>query len=334
MSKKSELFKGIPDEAVEKTEYRKQPDWTKPMLATLTKKRFSREDWIYERKLDGERCLVFKRGKKVRMVSRNKKSLNQHYPELVEELEKQDKSFVADGEVVAFEDNRTSFSRLQSRMHTSSKEEAGKSGVTVYYYLFDLLHLEGYDVTKMELRHRKKLLKKSLDFEDHVRYLPHRNTEGEKYHKQACKKGWEGVIAKKADSTYAHTRSKNWLKFKCGKRQEFVIGGFTDPKGERKGFGALLIGYYDDDDLVYAGKVGTGFDNEMLKTLSGKLKRIEIDDPPFDWGDPPRKGIHWVKPKLVGEAGFTEWTEDGKLRHPRFKGLREDKKAEKVVREG
>ena len=168
-----------------------------------------------------------------------------------------------------------------------------------------------------------------------VRFTSHRNEEGEAYHREACEKGWEGVIAKDARAPYVHSRSKKWLKLKCGHRQELVVGGFTEPEGERTGFGALLLGYYDGDDLLYAGKVGTGFDDDTLESLRERLDSLERDTPPYAEGeDLPRKGVHWVTPKLVAEIGFTEWTEDHRLRHPRFLGLRRDKEAEEVVREG
>jgi DNA ligase D-like protein (predicted ligase) len=324
------LFDKIPEEEKENINKKSQPDWTSPMLATLTHEYFSDEDWIYERKLDGERCLCFKNGKKVELKSRNKKVLNDTYPELVEVLKKQDaKNFVADGEIVAFDGDVTSFSKLQNRMHT---KDTGGRNVAVYYYLFDLLHIEGHDVTGLELRYRKAILKRALSFDNKLRFTAHRNKEGEKFHQEACKKGWEGVIAKAADSRYVHSRSKNWLKFKCVNRQEFVIGGFTDPQGTRIGFGALLIGYYDNGDFHYAGKVGTGYDDEMLESLGQRLEKIERKSSPFE-EEVDEKGAHWVKPKLVGEVGFTEWTSDGKLRHPRFLGLRRDKKARDVIRE-
>lgn len=161
----------------------------------------------------------------------------------------------------------------------------------------------------------------------------HRNADGEAYHREACEKGWEGVIAKKATSTYRHSRSTEWLKFKCTKGQEFVIGGYTDPHGERHGFGALLVGYHDGDELVYAGKIGTGFDHETLERLGGLLRARERRTPPFDRGVPSDTGVHWVTPELVCEAEFTEWTDDGRLRHPRYLGLRRDKGAGEVVRE-
>jgi len=325
-----ELFEKLPDEQKHEIKKKSQPDWTSPMLATLTHDYFSDENWIYERKLDGERCLCFKSGKKVELKSRNNRVLNDTYPELVQELEKQETgNFIADGEIVAFEGDVTSFSRLQNRMHS---KKSGGGDVAVYYYLFDLLYVEGHDITKLALRHRKSILKRAIEFSNKLRFTAHRNKEGKKYHKEACSKGWEGVIAKAADSTYVHSRSKKWLKFKCVNQQEFVIGGFTDPQGERIGFGALLIGYYDDGDFHYAGKVGTGYDDKLLEKLSKELKNIERKSSPFE-EEVKEKGAHWVKPKLVGEVGFTEWTSDGKLRHPRFLGLRRDKKARNVVRE-
>ena len=330
----SDLLKSLDDEARKKLKKAGHPQWTDPMLATLTGERFSRKDWIYERKLDGERCLAFREGGRIRLLSRNRKKINDSYPELEEPFLSQDeKDFVVDGEIVAFEGGLTSFSRLQDRMNVSSREEARSSGVAVNYYLFDILHLDGYDLTGLPQRTRKGILRSALSFEDPLRFLPHRNREGEKYWKEACGKGWEGVIAKQAGHRYVHGRSKKWLKFKCVREQELVIGGYTEPEGSRKGFGALLLGWYDGDDLVYAGKVGTGFDEDMLESLSGRMESIERKTPPFDRGDIPKKGVHWITPKLVGQVAFTEWTGDGRLRHPRFKGLRRDKDPKKVVRE-
>lgn len=310
-----------------------QPQWTSPMLATLTHDSFSDPEWLYERKLDGVRCLVFRRGGRLRLLSRNRKTMNDTYPELVEALEREPcEEFVADGEIVAFEGKRTSFSRLQQRIGIQDPDAARRSGVAVYLYLFDLLHLDGYNVTRLSLRDRKRLLRRALSFEGHVRFTPHRVGSGEAYLEEACQKGWEGLIAKRASSAYEHSRSRAWLKFKCGNRQEFVIGGYTDPRGSRRGFGALLVGYYDGGALRYAGKVGTGYDDELLEKLGGRLQRIERETCPF--GESPReRGAHWVAPRLVGEVGFTEWTRDGKLRHPRFLGLREDKSPKQVRRE-
>jgi len=304
------------------------------MLATLTERRFSDPGWIFEPKFDGERCLAFRRGRRVQLLSRNRLSLNAHYPELADALQSQDSGdFVVDGEIVAFEQGRTSFARLQRRMQIRDPEQARRSGVAVFLYLFDVLHADGFDLTGLGLRHRKSVLRGLLSFGGPLRLTAHRNERGEAYWQEACRKGWEGVIAKRADAPYVHGRSGDWLKFKCVNEQEFVIGGFTDPKGSRRGFGALLVGHYEAGDLKYAGKVGTGFDDRMLESLSSQLRAIERPTAGFSGRGLPRLGVHWVEPKLVGQVGFTEWTRDGQLRHPRFLGLREDKDPREVVRE-
>lgn len=311
-----------------------QPSWIQPMLAILAKERFYEEGWMYERKLDGERCLAFKEGESLRLYSRNKKLINGSYPELVEALEKQPvQEFVIDGEIVAFRGKSTSFELLQNRMHVLDPHRALRDGVPVYYYIFDLLRLNGYDMVKLPLLDRKRLLKKALDFKDPLRYMTHKNMAGEEYFEEACKKGWEGLIAKRAGSTYQSRRSADWLKFKCVNVQEFVIGGFTDPRRSRAGFGALLVGYYDEGKFRYAGKIGTGFTNDTLSNLYDTLLRIEQPGSPFVDFDPHAKEIHWVKPRLIAQVSFTEWTSKGKLRHPSYMGLREDKRPEEVVRE-
>ena len=322
----------LPEEEKQRARKTEQPSWMAPMLAKLTHDHFSDSNWIFERKLDGERCLAFKRDGKVRLLSRNKKDMNDTYPELVKAMENRDADgCIVDGEIVAFEGNVTSFSKLQQRMHVRGTGEPSRD-IPVYYYLFDVLYAEGRDITKLPLRSRKRLLKRLIDYEDPLRYTTHRNERGREFLRDACGKGWEGLIAKKADSPYVHSRSSNWLKFKCVNQQEFVIGGYTDPEGERIGFGALLIGYYEDGDLRYAGKVGTGYDDETLRALRERLESITTDDCPFDAGDPP-ESAHWVEPRLVGEVGFTEWTPDGRLRHPRYLGLRDDKEPKEVIRE-
>ena len=327
-------FDTLSDDAAEKLERSDPPGSVRPMLATLTDRRFSKPDWIYERKLDGERCMTSHHGTSLRLLSRNGKELDATYPELADALSDQDaESFVVDGEIVALKGKVTSFSRLQQRMQISDPDDARRSGVKVYYYLFDILYLNGYDTTKVALRHRKALLRRALTFADPIRFTAHRNEDGEAYYREACRKGWEGIIAKRADSGYVHRRSSDWLKFKCVNQQEFVIGGYTDPEGERIGFGALLVGYYDHDELKYAGKVGTGYDNDTLERLSDRLAATKRKTPAFSRDDLPKKGVHWVTPELVAEVGFTEWTDDGKLRHPRFLGLRRDKQARQVERE-
>jgi len=311
----------------------KQPTWIKPMLATLTKNYFSDKDWLFERKLDGERVLAIKNKKKATLYTRNKKKINSTYPEIEKLLLKQKQdNLIIDGEIVAFDKNVTNFSKLQGRIHVKDPKKAMQTGIKVYYYIFDILYLNKYDLRKIPLRDRKKILKKTLDFKDALRYTSHRNTHGEKYLKQACKKGWEGLIAKKGNSVYVSKRSRDWLKFKCVNEQELVIGGYTDPQGNRKGFGALLLGYYKNNTLQYAGQVGTGFNDNLLEKLKKQLDKLETDSSPFD-EKIPKKGIHWTKPKIVCEIGFTEWTSSGKLRHPRFLGIRRDKQAKKVIKE-
>jgi bifunctional non-homologous end joining protein LigD len=310
------------------------PSWTEPMLATLTDARFSSPDWLFERKLDGERCLVFRRRSRLHILSRNRQDLNASYPELVEALAGQSpQHYIVDGEIVAFEGGLTSFSRLQGRMGIHDPEQARASGIRVYLYLFDLLYLEHFDVTALPLRTRKAILRRAFAFGTPLRFTPHRNTDGERYYRSACKKGWEGLIAKRADSRYRHSRSRDWLKFKCVKRQELVIAGYTEPHGQRTGFGALLLGYYRDGALHYAGKVGTGFDTETLQSLAERLASRRREDCPFAEAPDAGRGVHWVKPELVAEIGFTEWTAGQHLRHPRFIGLRRDKPARQVVRE-
>lgn len=310
-----------------------QPNFTAPMLATLTEEYFDDPDWIFERKFDGERVLAFRSGKSVRLMSRNEKELSDTYPEIQEALETQDcDDYVVDGEVVAFDGSVTSFHRLQGRMQVKDREEARSIPVAVYYYVFDILYLDGCRLDDLPLRSRKGLLRRALDFDNRIRFTPHRNESGQAYREEACRRGWEGIIAKRGDSTYRHSRSRDWLKFKCSHGQELVIGGFTEPGGSRKGFGALLVGYYEDGNLRYAGKVGTGYDDETLVDLRERMDGLERETSPFA-SEVREKQVHWITPKLVGEFGFTEWTNEGKLRHPRFLGLRRDKPAGEVVRE-
>ncbi len=330
MTQLSDLLQGEDTKAVRKAPFPKRPEF---MLAVLTQDYFSDPGWLYERKLDGERVMVLKQGDNLRLVTRNGLEVNDTYPELVEALRDQPPgSYVADGEVVAFCGSVSSFSRLQQRMQIKDRKEARRSGVAVHLYLFDLLYLDRYSLEELPLRRRKSLLKRALRFKRPLHFTQHRNEKGEAYLKSACQRGWEGVIAKRSDASYHHGRSRDWLKFKCDHGQELVIGGFTDPQGEREGFGALLVGYFDKKGLRYAGKVGTGFDEEFLKDFAKKLKSIQVEDCPFE-DEVREKNAAWVEPKLVGEFGFTEWTNDGKLRHPRFLGLRRDKKAKEVSRE-
>ncbi|MGD8353785.1 MAG: non-homologous end-joining DNA ligase [Pseudomonadota bacterium] len=331
-----DVVEQLPAEIRKRVRRRKMPSWSSPILATLARGPFSDDGWIFERKLDGERCLAFVTAGKVRLLSRKRKELNDAYPEIEKEMGSAGLSdFIVDGEVVAFRKGRTSFSRLQSRMQIRDRDEAIKLSrkVAVFYYVFDLVHFDGRDLTRVPLRHRKGILKRIMTFRDPVRYTSHRNCDGESVYREACRKGWEGVIAKKADSVYRHSRSREWLKFKCVNRQEFVVGGYTKPGGRRQDFGAVLIGYYRDQDLVYAGKVGTGFSEKMLGDLKKKFDSRERKTSPFVSGAPGTNGVTWLSPQLVVEVGFTEWTERGRLRHPRYLGLRDDKDPRDVVRE-
>lgn len=329
----TDLLSTLPPAERQRARRSRPPSWIDPMLATLTNRRFSDPNWIFEHKLDGERCLAFRQGGAVRLLSRNKQHLNNTYPEIAEGLEREgEHDCVVDGEVVAFEGNRTSFAKLQGRIGIKDPEEARRSGIAVFYYVFDLMFVDGYEVTAVGLEHRKNLLRQALDFRSPVRFVTHRNTQGEAFYREACGQGLEGLIAKRRASEYVGRRSPDWLKFKCVNEQEMVIGGFTDPAGSRVGFGALLVGYYDRGKLRYAGKVGTGFDTATLVKLRRRLDARVTSRSPFA-DDIRKKGAHWVKPDLVAQIGFTEWTQDGKLRHPRFLGLRTDKAAKDVVRE-
>jgi DNA ligase D-like protein (predicted ligase) len=312
-----------------------QPGWLDPELATLTRDRFSDPAWIFERKLDGERCLAFRSGEPVRLMTRNQKEDTSTYPELSQALVvQQADDFIIDGEIVAFTGSQTSFSRLQQRLGVRQPRPDLVALVPVCYYIFDVLWAEGRDVRPLPLRERKQILRDLLRFEDPLRFTEHKDTDGEAYFRDACASGWEGLIAKRADAPYRPGRTRDWLKFKCESGQEFVIGGFTDPQGTRTGFGALLLGYYDPShQLIYAGKVGTGFTQQTLDSLRATLAGLEQDHSPFADGKLPRSGAHWVQPRLVAEVGFSEWTTAGELRHPRFQGLRDDKDPADVIRE-
>jgi bifunctional non-homologous end joining protein LigD len=202
--------------------------------------------------------------------------------------------------------------------------------VRVFYYVFDVLRLDGEDVREAPLRARKARLRKVIRFGGPLRLVTHRNAAGEDAYRDACWRGWEGVIAKRAGAPYRAGRSRDWLKFKCVTEQELVIGGYTDPAGSRTEFGALLVGYYERGALRYAGKVGSGYSREVLRDLGAKLAALERPDPPFAGDELPRRGVHWVEPRLVAQVAYTEVTRDGKLRHPRYIGLRPDKPAADV----
>jgi ATP-dependent DNA ligase len=297
------------------------------MAATLTQERFNGPEWIFERKFDGIRLIAYKHRSRVELFSRNR--LPQTIPALTRAIAKlPHRELIIDGEI----------------------DWHGPTS----YHVFDIMWLDGCDLTKLPLEQRRALLRK----------LPltpplHRVTElhDEAPWERAREHNWEGVIAKRRDSIYEQRRSPNWLKMKCEMAQEFVVGGFTEPRGKRQGLGALLVGYYQGDDFVFAGKIGTGFNTQLLLDLRAKLDKLEINTPPFTKGvGLPRSAksrrspksaaqpsalttrhsalrTHWARPKIVVQVGFIQWTKYNKLRHPRLLRVREDKRARDVVRE-
>jgi bifunctional non-homologous end joining protein LigD len=304
------------------------PRQPEAMKATLTREVFDDPGWIVERKLDGYRCLAFRDGGAATLESRNRLSLDARYPEIAAALSDDPcRRFVVDGEIVAFAHGRSSFEALQRRGHDH--------GVRVALYVFDVLWLDGVDLRDATLHERKTALRGALRFGGGtVRWTPYRRAaEGEALLADACRRGWEGLIAKRLASRYVGKRSGDWLKWKCSAEQELVIGGYTAPRGTRQEFGALLVGHYDGDVLRYAGKVGTGFDDHELQSLARRMTPLVRPDSPFGAGAPPARDTTWVKPELVAQVGFSEWTRDGRLRHPRYLGLRDDKPAREVVRE-
>jgi ATP-dependent DNA ligase len=279
------------------------PEWLEPMAATLTEERFSGPDWLFERKFDGIRLLAYKRDGDVQLFSRNR--LPQQLPHLsaaIARLPVDDA--ILDGEMTW--DGRS-------------------------YHVFDVLWLDGRDTTALALEERHALLQR-LPLKSPLQRVE--LLGGDKPWEHACREGWEGVIAKRRGSPYEHRRSKHWLKMKCEASQELVVGGYTDPQGARVGLGALLVGYFENEDFVFAGKLGTGFDTKLLLDLRRRLDKIEQPKPPFTKGTGlPRIRAHWVRPEIVVQVSFIEWTVHGKLRHPRLIAVRFDKNAREVTRE-
>jgi bifunctional non-homologous end joining protein LigD len=266
------------------------PDWLVPMAATLTQERFTGPEWVFERKFDGIRLIAFKQGADVQLFSRNR--LPQRIPSVAEAIEELPvRDVILDGEVTWGSEN-------------------------VAYHVFDVMWLDGRDVRSLPLDERRALLS-SLPLRSPIRRVAEMN-DAEPW-ERARAEGWEGVIAKRRDSKYEHRRSPHWLKMKCEARQDFVVGGFTDPQGSRVGLGALLVGHYDGGDFVFAGKVGTGLDTKLLLELRARLDAIELPASPFTKAvGLPRLRAHWVRPEIVVDVAFIEWTVHGKLRHPRL----------------
>ena len=285
------------------------PDWLEPMAATLTQERFVAPEWVFERKLDGIRMLAFKRGPEVRLLSRNRLPQNQAYPGVeaaVAALPVGDA--ILDGEATGV---------------------WGHAGETLYH-LFDVPWWDGRDLTASPLTERRALLE-SLPLQQPLMLVE--RIGGEAPWEHACRMGWEGVIAKREDSRYQHKRSRDWLKMKREATQELVVGGFTEPKGSRAGLGAMLVGYFEGADFFFAGRVGTGFTTRMLVELRRRLDELEVSASPFTVATGLPRGAHWVRPEVVVQVGFIEWTGHGKMRHPRLLGIRTDKVASGVTRE-
>jgi bifunctional non-homologous end joining protein LigD len=298
-----------------------------PMLATLIDKPFNNEEWIFEIKWDGFRALAYK-NKKVEIFSRNELSFNQRFPQIVNELQQlHTEDCILDGEIIVVDDKGESHFQL---IQNYQKTHEG----TPYYYVFDILRNKGEDLIDLPLVERKQILQKLIGAsKTHIRYSDHIEGKGVSFFKEAAKQKLEGIIAKRADSSYQFRRSRDWLKIKASLRQEVVIGGYTQPKGSRSHLGALLVGLYEDGQLKYAGHVGGGFTEKLLKDVDGMLKKLRSTTCPFSEIPKANSPVTWVKPKLVCEVSFSEWTNDGQMRHPVFKGMRIDKSSKTVVKE-
>lgn len=310
------------------------PDFLPPMLASPGAEPFSNPAWIFEPKFDGYRCLAFVEHGEVRLRSRNNKPFDDQFRSLARSLATWDgPDVVLDGEVVAFEDGRPSFGALQQATDAGRVRRGGVT-IPVQLFVFDVLHLDGRSTRALPLAARRILLNSLPELPVDVPIGPMVIGQGESLFEELAERGWEGVIAKRADSVYHDRRTRDWLKVKHVLGQELVVCGFTDPKsGGRTGFGALLLAYYDGDDLVYAGKVGTGFTQAFLESFGARLETLRIEDRPIQRGNLDERHPRWVRPELVVQVGFAEWTSDGRLRHPRFLGLRADKDPRDVRRE-
>jgi bifunctional non-homologous end joining protein LigD len=304
------------------------------MLATLTDRRDFGDDWLLERKFDGERCVARKGGGEVRLESRTAKDLTGTYPEVrVAVAGQRGRELLLDGEVVAFDGEQTSFSRLQRRLGVTNPSTELEAAYPVVFCVFDLLELEGDDLRRRPLLERRARLTEAVRPSAALQLSEGWRDDSQRRFARACRSGWEGLIAKRAQAPYVPGRSRDWLKLKCVWEQELVIGGYTDPAGSRTDFGALLAGYYEGGRLRYAGKVGTGYTAATLRDLGARLRELETPKSPFVDARPIPRNTHWIRPELVAQIGFAEWTNDGRLRQPRFLGLRDDKRAAEVVRE-
>jgi len=314
------------------------PHSIRPMLATLTDKPFDSDDWLYEIKWDGYRAVAFLDGKSMRLVSRNQNDFTAAYPELrdLPSLVKA-RTAILDGEIVALDDGgRSSFSLMQQRTGVAEggrRIRQTRDDIPIAYYVFDLLYLDGYDLMQADLEQRKRLLQSVLTTGELVRYSDHYIGRGTALLDAAAQRGLEGIVAKHATSCYEQKRSREWLKIKIVRRQECVIGGYTDPRGSRENFGSLVLGLYDDKGrLVPVGQAGSGFTGQTHADMWKRLESLETSRSPFLGKVESDRRVHYVKPELVAEIKFTEWTHEGqsgavKMRAPVFEGLRLDKKA-------
>jgi len=331
---KPEVEAEVNPSAVPKARKAPQPEKLFPQLATLVKDVPQGEQWLHEIKYDGYRLLCMFSGGDVRLLTRHGNDWTDRFGSIAEAAAGLGISEgILDGELVVLKrDGTTDFQALQNYLREGVKAR-------LFYYAFDLPWLGGYDLTRSPLIERKKLLHSIL--EPHlssrfaIRYSDHIQGNGAFVFQNACEHGLEGLVSKRADSTYEQKRSHHWVKVKCMRRQEFVVGGYTDPGGARANFGALVLGVYDNGKLTCCGRVGTGFTEKTLETIYQQLSKREQTKTSFDV--PPKgqeaRGVHWVKPELVAEVEFTGWTGDGYLRHPSFKGIREDKEPREIVRE-
>jgi bifunctional non-homologous end joining protein LigD len=295
------------------------------MLASLSKEMVVGPEWVYEEKYDGIRAMAYRDGDRVRVLSRTGQDLTAGVPDIVEALQAlADDDFVLDGELVVFD--ATGVSRFQLLQRRKDPR------LRVVYVVFDCLRSRGRDLQRRPLEERRKQLLELTPARSGP-LMPSRRLprDGEKALATARAKGWEGIIAKMVTSTYEPgLRSRAWLKVKVRGESEFVIGGYTPPQGSRAEFGALLVGLYDRGKLRFTGKVGTGYTQETLRDLGAQLKRLRSGECPFDPA-PRVVGAAWVKPRLVAQIAYAEWTADGKLRQPAFLGLRTDKKPEECT---
>ena len=310
-----------------------------PMLATLVDRAFDDTQWLYEIKWDGYRAIAFLDGGSVRLVSRNQNDLSAAYPELASIRDSvKARTAVLDGEIVALdEQGRPSFSLMQQRTGVGEggrRIRRTRDDIPVVYYVFDLLYLDGYDLMQIDLERRKELLASILAPSDLIRYSDHYVGNGKVLFEAAAQRGLEGIVAKRRNSCYLQKRSSEWLKIKIVKQQECVIGGYTDPRGSRENFGSVVLGLYDNEGrLIHVGHAGSGFTQESHAALWKRLHALKTKRSPFYGKVESTRPVHFVKPELVAEIKFTEWTHEGqsggmKMRAPVFQGLRFDKKPE------